>query len=181
MKKIIASALSITMALAGCATSSKDVATSYVSPMQFQSYDCQQLASEAQRIQSRVNQLSGRLDEAASNDKVLMGVGLILFWPALFAVGGTKQQEAEYARLKGEYEAIQQSAVAKKCPGAVNPPVEAQQAKPVTPNGAQAVAGGAVPQAQTTEDKLKELKRLHDAGLISPEVYGSQQKTILGN
>lgn len=44
-----------------------------------------------------------------------MGVGLVLFWPALFALGGTKQQEAEYARLKGEHDALQQAAVAKKC------------------------------------------------------------------
>jgi hypothetical protein len=50
-----------------------------------------------------------------------MGVGLILFWPALFALGGTKQQEAEYARLKGEYDAVQEAAVIKKCPGAVAP------------------------------------------------------------
>jgi len=107
--------------LAGCATASKDISANYVSPMQYQSYDCEQLAGETQRIQGRVNQLGGRLDEASSNDKVIMGVGLILFWPALFALGGTKQQEAEYARLKGEYDAVQQAAIVKKCPGAVTP------------------------------------------------------------
>lgn len=89
--------------------------------MQYQSYDCEQIAAETQRIQVRVNQLGGRLDEAASNDKAIAGVGAILFWPALFALGGTKQQEAEYARLKGEYDALQQAAVQKKCPGAVAP------------------------------------------------------------
>lgn len=89
--------------------------------MQYQSYDCEQLAGEAQRIQIRVNQIGGRLDEAASNDVAIMGVGLILFWPALFALGGTKNQEAEYARLKGEYDALQQTAVLKKCPGAITP------------------------------------------------------------
>ena len=45
---------------------------------------------------------------------------MLLFWPALFALGGTKQQEAEYARLKGEYDALQQAAIVKKCPGAIN-------------------------------------------------------------
>lgn len=121
MKKPIAAILSVAIVLAGCATASKDIAANYVSPMQYQSYDCDQLASEAQRIQVRVNQLGGRLDEAASNDKTITGVGIILFWPALFALGGTKQQEAEYARLKGEYDAVQQAAVVKKCPGAVAP------------------------------------------------------------
>ena len=127
MRKPICATLCLTMVLSGCATSSRDVTTTYVSPMQFQSYDCDQLASETQRIQSRVNQLAGRLDEAASNDKTITGVGLILFWPALFALGGTKQQEADYARLKGEYEAIQQSAVLKRCAGVVGAPNDTQK------------------------------------------------------
>ncbi len=109
--------LVVAMAVAGCATSSKDIAPSYVSPMQYQPYDCEQLAREAQRIQQRVLQLGGRLDEAAKNDQILTGVGLILFWPALFALGGTKEQEAEYARLRGEYDAVQMAAILKKCPG----------------------------------------------------------------
>jgi len=119
LTKLMVLSLSLAVALSGCATASKDVSANYVSPVQFQSYDCDQLQSEATRIQTRVNQLGGRLDEAASNDKAIMGVGMLLFWPALFALGGTKQQEAEYARLKGEYDAVQQSAIAKKCSGVV--------------------------------------------------------------
>lgn len=107
------------VALAGCATQSSDIAPTYVSPLQYQSYDCGQLTAEAQRIQARVAQVGGRLDQAASNDKAITGAGIILFWPALFFLGGTKQQEADFARLKGEYEAIQQAAVLKKCEGLV--------------------------------------------------------------
>jgi len=101
--------------LTACATAGKDVASTYVSPMQYANYDCEQLRSESMRISGRVNQLTGRLDEAASNDKAIAGVGLILFWPALFALGGTKQQEAELSRLKGEYDAIETTATTKKC------------------------------------------------------------------
>ena len=181
MKKTVSAVLIVNFALAGCATSSRDITTNYISPMQFQSYDCDQLASEAQRIQTRVNQLSGRLDEAASNDKAIMGVGLILFWPALFALGGTKQQEADYARLKGEYEAIQQSAVVKKCPGMVGISAASQNTQSSSPSGAQSVVAGVPVVPQTTAQKLTELKRLHDAGLISTEVYVAQQKVILSN
>lgn len=177
MKKTIATALSVTITLAGCATASRDIASSYTSPMQFQSYDCNQLSSEMQRIQSKVNQLGGRLDEAASNDKAIMGVGLILFWPALFALGGTKQQEAEYSRLKGEYDAVQQSAVAKKCPGAVGTTIEVNN----QPTDSQPSSISAASPVQSQEAKLKELKRLNDAGLISAEVYLAQQKAILAN
>lgn len=116
MKKPITLAVSVAIALSGCSTASKDITANYVSPMQYQSYDCEQLASETQRIQTRVTEVGGHLDKAASNDQAIAGVGIILFWPALFALGGTKQQEAEYGRLKGEYDAIQQAAIAKKCP-----------------------------------------------------------------
>lgn len=103
--------------LIGCSTAAKDVATTYVSPTQYHAYDCQQLVAEAQRLQVRYTELGGRLDQAASNDKALTGVGIILFWPALFALGGTKSQEAEYGRLRGEYEAVQQASIQKKCGG----------------------------------------------------------------
>lgn len=126
-QRAFASALAAATALAGCATASKDVAPAHVSPLQYQSYDCQQLGNEAERVQRRVLELGGRLDEAAANDKTLAGVGMVLFWPALFALGGTKQQEAEYARLKGEHEAIEQAALHKQCgaPGAATATVVA--------------------------------------------------------
>lgn len=111
----VAIAVSVALALSGCATASKDIASSYVSPNQYANYDCAQLAAEGGRIQTRVVQLGGRLDQAAQNDAGIMAVGLILFWPVLFALGGTKQQEAEFARLKGEYDAVEQAAIAKKC------------------------------------------------------------------
>lgn len=120
VEKKVAALLAAVIAVTGCATGSKDIATAYVSPIQYQNYDCSQIGLEAQRLTGRMQQLGGRLDEAASNDRAIVGVGVVLFWPALFALGGTKQQEAEYARLKGEAEALQQAAVARKCVG-MNP------------------------------------------------------------
>jgi hypothetical protein len=105
----------ITTFLAGCTTAGKDVAATYVSPIQYSNYDCDQLRQELARINGRVGQLTGRLDEAASNDKAILVGGGLLFWPALFALGGTKQQEAELSRLKGEYDALQQASAGKKC------------------------------------------------------------------
>lgn len=113
--KRISTVLMVAMALSGCATSSKNIAASYASPLQYQSYDCEQLLAESQRVHVRANQLSGRLDSAADNDKWIVAAGVLLAWPILFAVGGTKEQEAEYARLKGEHDAIAQSATLKKC------------------------------------------------------------------
>ena len=44
-----------------------------------------------------------------------MAVGLLLFWPALFFLeGGDGPEAAEYARLKGQYEALRTVAVQRK-------------------------------------------------------------------
>ena len=139
LKRPVCLAVAISILSAGCATASKDISSAYVSPMQYQSYDCEQITAEVQRVHGRVTQLGGRLDEAASNDKAIMGVGLILFWPALFALGGTKQQEAEYGRLKGEYDALHQASIQKKCKGAVaNAPATAPASNDVVRAEAQA-------------------------------------------
>ena len=99
-------AIGMIVSLAACSTASKDIASSYVSPMQYQDYDCKQIAAEMSRI---------RLDQAASNDQGIAAAGVILFLPALFFLGGTKEQEAEYARLKGQSEALHDTAIQKKC------------------------------------------------------------------
>ncbi|MEJ5999666.1 hypothetical protein [Paucibacter soli] len=128
MQRIVLT-VSLCAFLGACATASKDISAAYISPMQYQSYDCQQLGAETQRLQARYVELGGRLDQAASNDKALVGVGMILFWPALFALGGTKQQEAEYARLRGEFDAVQQASVQKHC-GMAAAPADKQAAAP---------------------------------------------------
>jgi len=43
-----------------------------------------------------------------------MGVGLVLFWPALFFLAGSDKKD-ELARLKGEYDALEQAAIQKDC------------------------------------------------------------------
>ena len=46
-----------------------------------------------------------------------MGVGLVLFWPALFFLeGGNGALQSEYALLKGKYEAASTQYNRKGCP-----------------------------------------------------------------
>lgn len=113
--KIVISAFAA-IALVGCASQPEDISSQYVSTMQYQDYDCQQLGAEASRVSRRVSELHGNLEKTANNDAAQMGVGLILFWPALFFLeGGDGAQAQEYARLKGERDAIEQMSVQKKC------------------------------------------------------------------
>jgi len=100
---------------AGCASTADKIGPQYVSPLQFSAYDCSQLSLEAQRISARVAQLSGVQDQKATNDAIVTGVAIVVFWPAAFLVGGNDQTSAELARLKGEFDTIEQVAIQKKC------------------------------------------------------------------
>jgi hypothetical protein len=104
--------------------------------------------------------LGGRLDQASSNDSAITTAGVILFWPALFFLGGTKAQEAQYAQLKGEYSALEKAAIEKKCIGpagtvtavpanpAATPPAGSTIASGA-PNAAADAAGAVIPVANT--------------------------------
>lgn len=102
-------------AVGGCASSSDQVTGSYVSPLQYQSYSCQQLGEEAQRISSRVSQTSGVQDQKRTSDAVATTAAVIIFWPAAFLVSGNDQNTAELARLKGEFEAVEKASIQKNC------------------------------------------------------------------
>jgi hypothetical protein len=102
-------------ALSACASSSDKITGSYVSPVQFQNHSCAQLSEEAQRLSSRVAELSGIQDQKASNDALVTGVAIVVFWPAAFLVSGNDQTAAELARLKGEFETIEKVSIQKNC------------------------------------------------------------------
>lgn len=99
----------------GCATKSSEVAPSYVSPITYQSYTCQQLGEEAQRVSGRAAEAAGAEDEKRTKDQVATGVAIVVFWPAAFFVGGDGQMAAELARLKGQANAIEEASIQKKC------------------------------------------------------------------
>jgi outer membrane lipoprotein-sorting protein len=101
--------------LTGCTKSGDRIASTYVDPIQYESYDCEQIQAALIRINARVSDLTGQLNKAAKNDKWLTTAGVIIFWPALFALGGDDEKEAQLARLKGEYDALQTVAATKKC------------------------------------------------------------------
>lgn len=114
MKKTLL-ALALSMALIGCATAPDKIAASYVSPLQYSNYDCDQISAELARVGSKANELNGALAKKASGDTAKTTIGMILFFPALFFLDGDSPQATEFARLKGEYEALQKVAIEKKC------------------------------------------------------------------
>jgi hypothetical protein len=114
MRKFISAILVPVIFLSGCATASNNITASYVSPMQYNSYSCEQLQAEMIRLNNRIREVAGIQDRKAGSDKWAMGIGLVLFWPALFFMMGPDKRE-EIARLKGEYEAVEQAGIQKNC------------------------------------------------------------------
>ena len=99
----------------GCATSPNKLEASYVSPYKYKDYDEDQIIMEMDHVARRTNELYYSLKKESTNDNAQMAIGLLLFWPALFFLeGGDGPEAAEYARLKGEYEALRTVAVQKK-------------------------------------------------------------------
>jgi len=114
MNKLIG--IFVVILLSGCATQPNKIAAQYVSPMIYQDYDCQQIAFEQARIERRTNELYSSLKNEARADSWQMGLGLVLFWPALFMLeGGDGPEATEYSRLRGEYEALNEVSLYKKC------------------------------------------------------------------
>ena len=115
MKKFITAATAASILLSGCATNPNQISAAYVSPVLYQNLSCQQLAAEAQRVSNAAAAASGAQSNQASKDAVMTTVGVVLFWPALFFIGGDKGNAAEVSRLKGEMQAIEQANIAKNC------------------------------------------------------------------
>jgi hypothetical protein len=57
----------------------------------------------------------GAQDSQATKDAAATTVGVVIFWPSLFFIGGDKQNAAELANLKGQMDAIQQVLIQKQC------------------------------------------------------------------
>jgi outer membrane murein-binding lipoprotein Lpp len=115
LKKFVGAAVAASILLAGCATNPNQISASYVSSVPYQNYSCEQLATEAQRVSNAAGAATGAQSSQASKDAVMTTVGIVLFWPALFFIGGDKGNASEIARLKGEMNAIEQANITKNC------------------------------------------------------------------
>ena len=98
----------------GCATPPDQISPSYCSPALYQDYSCEQINQELNRVRRKVIEVTNQQQSEATKDAVAFGVGMVLFWPALFFMIGD-DKKAELARLKGEYETLEDLAIQKEC------------------------------------------------------------------
>jgi hypothetical protein len=108
--------MTILFIVASCATSPDKIMSNYVSPLKYRDYTCDEISMVQQDVERKVGRLKNKLQNDATADRNQAIVGTLLFWPAYFWLeGGDSAEAGEYAQLKGEYDALEDAAVAKKC------------------------------------------------------------------
>ena len=114
MKRLVICA--VAALLAGCAADTSQIKAVAVSPAEYEDFSCKQIEQEARRLSLLAKDIGVRVDKTASDDDAQTAIGLILFWPALFFLEGEETADTqEFARLKGEFIALQKAAVQKEC------------------------------------------------------------------
>lgn len=103
------------VSLGACASHTNEIAPAYISPLEYEDYSCKKIKAEIARVTRRANQVAYEVNENADGDATAMGVGLVLFWPALFFIDGDTPQAQEYAELKGRFNALEEAAIEKDC------------------------------------------------------------------
>lgn len=170
MKKTGIMFLCLIVLLAGCATKSDKIGATYVSPLEYESYSCDQLKKELSRVSRRLTQISGQQDQLANGDAAVMAVGLILFWPALFAIDGD-HHKSEIARLKGEYDAIERAGIENNCDKMKEDFARVDRQKKLYQEDKE--------KSKQVLDDLEKLFNLYKSGAISEEEYNSMKKKVL--
>lgn len=98
----------------GCATSVDQIKPIYVSPVQFEAWDCDQIRRENNLVEARLKVLAGPQGAKAIGDAA--GVALAPLAPTTLLMLGTGDNHAnEIGELKGRRVALRGIAVSRPC------------------------------------------------------------------
>jgi hypothetical protein len=164
------------MIFGGCATKGDAVSAAYVPASIYSTYSCQQIAQELMTVGVKAAELSGQMDEAAGKDTALVAVGLVLFWPALFFVGGDKGKEAQLAQLKGQRDTLMAASTAKGCNlNDLKPEVNKEMVS-APPDATTATPALSVADVEKKVDLLNELRA---KGIITEDEYKTKRAQVI--
>jgi hypothetical protein len=142
VKRTVAAMTVAAVILPGCATRPDNVVASSVSSSRYADRTCKSLSRELDEVQDALRVQSAKLNDKANQDAVVTGVGVILFWPVLFALGNNSGLEGDVARLKGEEQAIRRQMREADCE--VPPPKAAPDGGTAATGPATGVPAGSV-------------------------------------
>ena len=116
MKKFLTTTLVATV-VAGCASHPDEIDPVYVPTAQFSGLNCAAISQEMTRISPRIIDLYTILRNERHKDSAQMGAGIaFLFWPAILLLeGGDGDEAEEFAKLRGEFSALDKVATETQC------------------------------------------------------------------
>ena len=98
--------------LSACAKSPESIGPEYISHLAYQGYSCPQIGEEHARLSQALSVASGQQENARTNDTV----GVVLIGLPVSTLSGDNIAP-QIARLKGEMQALEKSALLKNCKG----------------------------------------------------------------
>ncbi|MBU1174906.1 MAG: hypothetical protein KKH72_05840 [Alphaproteobacteria bacterium] len=101
--------------LTSCAKPPKDISASYVDPAAYRNMSCDQLQAEAIVLANQARMAVGQQQSKADMDATMVGVGIIVAWPALLFTSRDTTGEATIANLRGHMNAIELASSQKSC------------------------------------------------------------------
>lgn len=114
--KRIALVLAAISLVSACATQPDKITSRSMSPILYKDLNCDQIALDLYRVEARIDELHTSLKKTADIDEAQMVIGMLLLWPVLFGLeGGDGAEASEYARVKGERDALNYVALQKSC------------------------------------------------------------------
>ena len=115
VKAAIAIIMTMSIIMTGCAHKPEEIGAKYVSPAMYNSYDCDQINMERQRLTNRKSELEVAQNNIYKNDMALGIIGVFFLWPLWFAIDGDGETATELGTVKGSVTALSQASVEKKC------------------------------------------------------------------
>lgn len=102
--------------LSACATRAVDVKPTPADPRAYETWTCDALLADMDRVQQRAADVAYAVDARAGNNMIALSVGVLVFWPALLAMRSDGLDAVELGRLHGRFEAMKVQFERKQCP-----------------------------------------------------------------
>jgi hypothetical protein len=101
------------LVLAACATRAVNVPARPADPAEFAAWGCDRIDDEIDAVRDRAAEVAYDVDTRVGNNVLALGIGAVIFWPAMLAMRPDGPEADELARLKGRDEALRRAARAK--------------------------------------------------------------------
>jgi hypothetical protein len=103
------------LALAGCATPSKNIQARTVPIDGYLKLSCADLLAEETRVEEKRDALGDQIGRRRTSDDIVTGVGIFVAWPALFFIKGNYEVKGMYGYLLGKHETLMKAYDQKGC------------------------------------------------------------------